>query len=207
MKSIGLIDYGAGNFTSVLNALRRLGVKVLRIDRCEQLLSASHIILPGVGSFPSAMQNLCRTGMVAAIKDIIDNDRRPFLGICVGMQLLATEGTEFRRCDGLGVIKGTVEKIPVEEKGLRLPHIGWNEVELSSDSVLFHGLSDNPIFYFVHSFHLNAADRNDIIAYCDYGSGVVAAVCKRRTYGVQFHPEKSQQDGLKLLNNFVSIAS
>lgn len=205
MPKVGLIDYGAGNFTSVMNALQHLHADVMRITDPVELRNVTHLILPGVGAFAAAMRNLDRLHLSDALRELLTNDEKPFLGICVGMQILATLGMEFEECPGLGLIPGVVDRIPAEEAGLRLPHIGWNELSLSRSSPLFDGMTASPIFYFVHSYHLQADSDADVLATCDYGTDFIAAVQRNRVFGVQFHPEKSQHDGLRLLQNFMAI--
>lgn len=204
-KKIGLIDYGAGNFTSVYNALQFLGLDVIRVTASEQMEQVSRIILPGVGAFASAMRKLESLRLVDELRLQLTEYHKPFLGICVGMQVLATLGREFEDYHGLGFIPGVVERIPAEQHGNLLPHIGWNELTLTRPSLLFAGMPEKPIFYFVHSFHLQPQVPDSILATCKYGVDVVAVVEHDNIYGVQFHPEKSQHDGLRLLKNFALL--
>lgn len=205
MATIGLIDYGAGNFASVLNALEYLGLDTIRVAEPGHLQGATHLVLPGVGAFAAAMRRLEASGLIDALREDALVRRKPFLGICVGMQLLARTGKEFETCPGLGWIEGSVEKIDTGASGLRLPHIGWNSVHAKRDSPLFRNLGDPATFYFVHSYHLLPADADATIATCRYGSDVVSVVGKDNVFGVQFHPEKSQRDGLRLLANFATL--
>ena len=204
-RQVGLVDYGAGNYTSVRNALRHIGADVQPVRSAEDLENQSHVILPGVGAFAACMRRLEGAGLVEPLRARLAETNLPFLGICVGMQLLAEIGREFEDYPGLGAIPGEVSRLPVEQKGLRLPHIGWNTVTLNDGAPLFDGLGDAPTFYFVHSYQVVPEDPAAVAASCDYGSTVTAAVRTGSVYGVQFHPEKSQQAGLGLLRNFMEL--
>lgn len=202
---IGLIDYGAGNYASVSNALRSLELDIARVTTPQQVDQVSHLILPGVGAFAAAMRKLQALGLIDALRDAVLKKGKPFLGICVGLQVLASTGREFETCPGLGWIAGSVDKIDLHGYSLRLPHIGWNSLELRRSSPLVAGLGDSPTFYFVHSYHLTPDDSEAVLATCDYGGPVVSIVEKDNIFGVQFHPEKSQHDGLQLLRNFAAL--
>ena len=202
---VGVLDYGSGNFGSVWNALEYLEVNKVRIDTPEQLPEVSHIVLPGVGTFPAAMRRLESLNLVQPLHEEVITKKKLFLGICVGMQILAGKGSEFEECDGLSYINGRVDKIEIETADLPLPHMGWNEIELNTESPLFRDLDADPSFYFVHSFSFRASNLSDVIATCQYGNKVVAAVQRDNIFGVQFHPEKSQRNGLKLLKNFSEL--
>lgn len=199
---VGILDYGGGNVSSVFNALEYLQIAVEIISAPQQMKKVSHIILPGVGAFRSVMDKMAKTGFIDELREEVVVDKKPFLGICVGMQVLASIGTEFEESEGLGLISGTVERIDAETHGLRLPHIGWNHLSIERESTLFHGMDAEPIFYFVHSYHFVPKNSSATVASCEYGERVVAAVEADNLFGVQFHPEKSQYDGLKLLRNF-----
>lgn len=205
MSKLGLIDYGAGNFSSVRNALEYLKLEYVRIDNPVQLDEVSHIILPGVGAFASAMGRLKNMGFIEGLGRQVNVLKKPFLGICVGMQVLADIGYEFGECNGLGFISGAVKIIEANKYAIRLPHIGWNELKVAKNIPLLNGMNANPIFYFVHSYEFVPSDRGNIAATCEYGEEVVAIINKENVYGVQFHPEKSQSDGLLLLKNFSRI--
>jgi imidazole glycerol-phosphate synthase subunit HisH len=205
MSRIGVIDYGAGNLTSVKNALAFLGLDFIVVRHPEQMHNVSHMILPGVGAFASAMRNLQRHNLVEELREQVLAKKKPFLGICVGMQVLGSRGHEFEECPGLAFIEGAVVRIDNERHGLRIPHMGWNEVNLVQESPLFRGIGAGPIFYFVHSYHLVPTDRNSIVGISRYGDDIVVAVQRENILGVQFHPEKSQQCGLGILRNFASI--
>lgn len=195
---IAIIDYGAGNIFSVKNALDYLGLESELVSDAEKIKSADAVILPGVGAFPSAMKMLENSGLVETIKE--EAVKKPFLGICLGMQLIFEKGYEFEECDGLGLIKGSVHKM--ESESLIIPHMGWNKLEKLNDCKLLENIGDNEYVYFVHSYKAECAD-SDISAYCEYGGRVPALVHDGKyVYGAQFHPEKSGETGLKILRNF-----
>lgn len=202
---VGVIDCGSGNLASVQNAFRYVGADVELIRQPGQLGDASHIVLPGVGSFPDLMQRLTTTGFADALPNEIAAKGKPFLGICVGMQVLATTGHEFESCAGLGLIPGQVRPIDTTRSQQRLPHVGWNDVAPSRSSPLYEGMSQ-PAFYFVHGFHLVPDDPSSVTGTCDYGEGVTASIEHGNILGVQFHPEKSQHDGLRLMRNFLHVS-
>lgn len=195
---IAIIDYGAGNIFSVKNALDYLVLENRLVSDADSIKSADAIILPGVGAFPSAMKMLENSGLIDIIKE--QAKIKPFLGICLGMQLIFEKGYEFEECDGLGLIKGSVRKM--ESENLIIPHMGWNKLEVLNNCKLLDGLGDNEYVYFVHSYKVECADKN-ISAYCEYGGRVPALVHDGHfVYGAQFHPEKSGETGLKILKNF-----
>ncbi|MCH5193061.1 MAG: imidazole glycerol phosphate synthase subunit HisH [Oscillospiraceae bacterium] len=200
---IAVIDYGAGNIFSVKNALDYLGYENRLTKSAEDIKNAEGIILPGVGAFPWAMKMLNESGLVDTIKT--EAKKKPFLGICLGMQLLFDKGFEFEECGGLGLISGHVDKM--DEPDLVIPHMGWNKLEKNHDCPLLEGLSDNEYVYFVHSYKAFCEDEN-LYAYCEYGHKVSALVSDGKTvFGAQFHPEKSGETGLKILKNFVGMTS
>lgn len=195
---IAIIDYGAGNIFSVKNALDYLGLENRLTSDKNLIKSADALILPGVGAFPSAMKMLEESGLVEIIKE--ESQKKPFLGICLGMQIIFEKGYEFEECDGLGLIKGDVRKI--EADNLIIPHMGWNKLEVLNDCKLLEGLGNDEYVYFVHSYKAHCSD-SDISAYCEYGGKVPALVHNGKyVYGAQFHPEKSGKTGLKILENF-----
>ena len=203
---VGVVDYESGNTRSVVNAIEYLEHDVVLSSDKTLLSGCSHIILPGVGSFKKAMDNLSQKNLIPILQGIVLKEKRYFLGICVGMQILARSGEEFGEHAGLGWIEGKTRKLDISGHELRLPHIGWNEVtNIGSDFTLFNGLSNNPTFYFVHSYALCLQEALPFSAYSNYGNKFLAAVQKETVFGVQFHPEKSQRDGLKLLNNFCNL--
>lgn len=198
---IAIIDYGAGNIFSVKNALDFIGVESNLTADEKEIRSADGIILPGVGAFPWAMTKLKESGLVDVIKE--ESQKKPFLGICLGMQLIFDKGYEFEETEGLSLIKGTVNKM--EEPDLSIPHIGWNKLEVLNDCPLLSGLSENEYVYFVHSYKAECDDKN-ISAFCEYGHRVPALVFDGKfVYGAQFHPEKSGDTGLKILKNFEKL--
>lgn len=195
---IAIVDYGAGNIFSVKNALDYLRLESRLVSDSDSIKNADAVILPGVGAFPAAMKMLENSGLVDTIKE--EATKKPFLGICLGMQLIFEKGYEFEECDGLGLIKGSVRKM--EETELIIPHMGWNKLEVLNNCKLLDGLGDNEYVYFVHSYKAECADK-DISAYCEYGGRVPALVHDGKyVYGAQFHPEKSGETGLKILKNF-----
>ncbi len=196
---IAIIDYGAGNIFSVKNACDFLNLECKLTSDKKEIENADAIILPGVGAFPSAMKQLESKGIVDVLKE--EARKKPFLGICLGMQMLFSVGYEFEETKGLDLIKGTVELMTPQN--LSIPHIGWNKLVVNHDSPLMQGLSDDYV-YFVHSYAAKCADEN-LVAYCEYGDRVTALVSSGNVYGCQFHPEKSGKTGLKILENFASL--
>ena len=195
---IAIIDYGAGNIFSVKNALDHLGLESSLVSDVKSVKSADAVILPGVGAFPAAMKKLEATGLINTIKE--EAARKPFLGICLGMQLIFEKGYEFEETDGLGLIGGSV--IKMEEPDLIIPHMGWNKLEKLNDCTLLENIGDNEYVYFVHSYKADCDDSN-IAAYSEYGGRVPALVYNGKyVYGAQFHPEKSGETGLKILKRF-----
>ena len=198
---IAIIDYGAGNIFSVKNAMDYLGLESKLVSDEKSVREADAVILPGVGAFPAAMQKLRATGLVDVIKE--EADKKPFLGICLGMQLIFEKGYEFEECDGLGLIPGAVRKM--EEPDLIIPHMGWNKLEKLNDCPLLENIGDNEYVYFVHSYKAECDDKN-IAAYSEYGGRVPALVYNGKyVYGAQFHPEKSGETGLKILRSFAGL--
>jgi glutamine amidotransferase len=208
MPTIALIDYGSGNLASAAKALARAAngkLDVITTADPEAVMEAERVVLPGVGAFADCMKGLSAVpGMVEALRDKVLKQGAPFLGICVGMQLLATVGVEFGRHAGLGWIAGEVVKITPSDPSLKIPHMGWNELKKVRSHALLEGVPDGAHAYFVHSFQLKPALSEDLIATTDYGGPLTAMVGNENIAGTQFHPEKSQATGLKLLENFVS---
>ena len=200
---IAIIDYGAGNLQSVRKAFDYLGVQTQVTSDPQVLLNAEAAILPGVGAFGDSMQALESVGMVQPICDFVTSNR-PFLGICLGMQLLFEGSEESPGVPGLGILKGTIARIPAE-KGLKIPHIGWNSLALRQQGGLFQGLEEEPYVYFVHSYYLHASDPSIVSAQTEYGVVIDAAVCRGSLHAVQFHPEKSGKTGLAMLKNFAAM--
>lgn len=198
---IALIDYGAGNIFSVKNALDFLGIENKLTNNADEIRNADAIILPGVGAFGWAMNMLEKSGLIPVLKE--EAKKKPFLGICLGMQVLFEKGYEFGEFDGLGLIPGSVKMI--EDEGLIVPHMGWNKLEITSDSPIMKGITNDDYVYFVHSYKA-FCDKKNLVAYCEYGSPVSAMVTDGGyVYGAQFHPEKSGTVGLKILSNFASM--
>ena len=197
MGCIAIVDYGVGNLKSVSNALRYIGCESLITADAGELERADAIILPGVGAFPDAADKLRAPGLDKIV--VKQGEKKPVLGICLGMQLLLQHGVEVRPCDGLGVVQGVCDRIPTS---LKLPHIGWNSLNFHNQSPLFQGLEDGVYVYFVHSFSAQQTDGTQVIATTNYGVEVTAAVQNGNFFGCQFHPEKSGEMGLHILKNF-----
>ena len=197
---IAVIDYDAGNLKSVEKALIFLGeTPVITRDR-EELLAADKVILPGVGAFGDAMDRLHQYGLVDVIKEIVKKGI-PFLGICLGLQLMFESSEESPGVEGLGLLPGKILKIP-ETPGMKVPHMGWNSLKIDPNSRLFKGIPDGSYVYFVHSYYLKAGSEDIVAATTEYGTHIHAA---GNLYACQFHPEKSSQTGLKILENFISL--
>jgi glutamine amidotransferase len=194
-----------GNIQSVCNAFDYLDHETLVITNPGDLDRVDKILIPGVGAFPAAMEMINQTGFAAALDEQVLVKGKYVLGICLGMQLLAEEGIEFERCRGLGWIPGRVDLIPRHGGSLRLPHVGWNELEAQGECPLLRDIGSETSCYFVHSYQLRVANENHITATVDYGGPVTAAVAHNNIFGVQFHPEKSQRVGLGILDNFARL--
>ena len=197
-----IIDYGAGNIKSVEKALLSLGQEVVITDDADTILNAERIILPGVGAFGNAMAQLEKTGLDDVIREAVRR-KIPFLGICLGLQLLFEKSDEALGVKGLGVLKGEVKKIPAK-KGLKIPHMGWNSLHFAHNGKLFQGIEEGAYVYFVHSYYVDT-DSQYITTTADYGIKVPGIVEKGNVYGMQFHPEKSGAVGLNLLRTFGNI--
>lgn len=200
---IAIIDYGIGNITSIQNSLNKIDVVNKVIQDPEELNNFTHIILPGVGSFKAAMTAIINKSWDCKIKENVILKKKPILGICLGMQLLFEKGYENGETDGLGLVKGEVVKI--NEENIKIPHLGWNNLEDSNQNSLLTNLNNFPDFYFAHSYHVLPIDEKIIISYVIYGKKIVAVVAENNIYGTQFHPEKSQDNGMKLLLNFSNL--
>ena len=207
MSTVALIDYGSGNLASAAKALARAAngkSEIVTTADPQVVKEAERIVLPGVGAFADCMKGLSSVpGMVEALREKVVQDGAPFLGICVGMQLLATVGVEFGRHAGLGWIAGEVVKIAPSDPELKIPHMGWNELKILTRHPLLKGIETGAHAYFVHSFELKPALPEDLIATTDYGGPLTAMVGNENIAGTQFHPEKSQATGIKLLENFI----
>lgn len=204
---IVVVDYGLGNLRSVAGAVEKLGYKALVSGTVEDLERAEKLILPGVGAFGDGMRNLTTRGLVEPLTRLALRQQRPILGICLGAQLFAGEGHEFGLHRGLGWIDASVVRLDTGRPGLRIPHVGWNDLIRTRESVLYEGVPADALFYYVHSYHVRCHDPAVVIGECEYGTRFVAAFQQDNLYGTQFHPEKSQRAGLELLRNFLERAS
>ena len=200
---IAIIDYDAGNMKSVEKAFQYLGENVVITRNREELLGADKVVLPGVGAFGDAMGRLQSYGLVDTIKEVVD-DGKPFLGICLGLQLLFERSEESPGVEGLGLLKGEIVRIPPAED-LKIPHMGWNSIDIKEGSRLFKGISRQAYMYFVHSYYLKAQDPEDVAATTWYSTLIHAAVEHDNIFACQFHPEKSSEIGLRILKNFADL--
>lgn len=200
---IAILDYDAGNIRSVEKALQHLGEETILTHDFREIQKADKVILPGVGAFGDAMEHLKHYELDRAIKEVVAMDK-PFLGICLGLQLLFESSDETPGVEGLGILKGNILRIP-EEEGLKIPHIGWNALEFPREGRLFQDLPADPYVYFVHSYYLQAQEPQIVTATCEYGVHIHASVEKNQVFACQFHPEKSGEVGLKILKNFATL--
>jgi glutamine amidotransferase len=205
-SAIGVVDYGMGNLRSVSKALESLGFPTLVSGDPKELSTCGGIVLPGVGAFRDCMGNVLRQGLLPFLREYLVSDR-PFLGICVGMQLLFSVSEEFGRHEGIGFFPGSVVRFPVDMPSgdggvLKVPHMGWNEVEVVGDPPALRGIPSGTYFYFVHSYYATPEESGDVVCRSTYGVPFAAAVGRGNRLAVQFHPEKSQGAGLRLLGNF-----
>lgn len=202
---IAIIDYGAGNIQSVSKALAHIGCEAFITRDKDKILKADGAVLPGVGSFGDTMDTMTEYGIKDTVIEYAKSGK-PFLGICLGLQLLFPKSEESPDAEGLGIFDGSITKIPSGE-GLKIPHIGWNSLDIKKNDGLFKGIGKNPYVYFVHSYFLNASDKSIVSAQTEYGVTIDAAVEKGNVYATQFHPEKSGETGLKILRNFADIVN
>lgn len=200
---IAMIDYDAGNIKSVEKALLLLGQEVEVTGDPERILKAEKVILPGVGAFGDAMENLKRAGLDEVIRRVAAKGT-PFMGICLGLQLLFERSDEAPGVEGLGLLEGEILKIP-DQEGLKIPHMGWNSLHLEHGGRLFRGIEEQSYVYFVHSYYLKAKDESIVKASTEYSTHIHASVEKGNIFGCQFHPEKSSEVGLRILKNFVEL--
>ena len=200
---IAIIDYDAVNLKSVEKALKFLGQEVIVSRNSSEILEADKVILPGVGAFGDAMNNLDRFNLVDTIKKVAES-KIPFLGICLGLQLLFERSDETPGAEGLGILRGEILRIPQKE-GLKIPHMGWNSLEISPEAKLFKGIDNHAYVYFVHSYYLKASDENIVAASTEYSVHIHASVESENIFACQFHPEKSSDVGLKILQNFAQL--
>ena len=200
---IAIIDYDAGNIKSVEKAIQFLGEEAVITRDRDMILAADKVILPGVGAFGDAMEKLHQYELVDVIREVTKKGT-PFMGICLGLQLLFERSDEAPGVEGLGVLEGEILKIP-EKEGLKIPHMGWNSLELAGDGRLFRGLGENPYVYFVHSYYLKAKDPSIVKAATEYSVNIHASVECGNVFACQFHPEKSSDVGLQILKNFLAL--
>ena len=200
---IAIIDYDAGNIKSVEKALLLLGQEVKITGDAQEILQADKVVLPGVGAFGDAMENLKKRGLDQVIRQVAESGT-PFLGICLGLQLLFERSDEAPGVEGLGILKGEIRKIPQQE-GLKIPHMGWNSLHLEHNGRLFQGIKEGSYVYFVHSYYLRAEEEEIVKASTEYSTHIHASVEKGNVFACQFHPEKSSEVGLKILKNFVEL--
>lgn len=199
---IGILDYGMGNLRSVQKAFEHVGARAVVITTAEQVDRCSKLVLPGVGAFADAAAALRQNGLDQSIRRLIDSGR-PFLGICLGLQLLFDVGYEDGQHRGLGILRGACVRFDVDQSfGLKVPHMGWNQLQVVREAPLFANLPARPSVYFVHSYHVQPADPSVIATTTDYGRPFVSSIWRDNIVATQFHPEKSQQIGLKMLENF-----
>ncbi|GBD96873.1 imidazole glycerol phosphate synthase subunit HisH 1 [bacterium BMS3Abin06] len=201
---IAIIDYGMGNLRSVEKGFLKVGVDVRVTNRPEDVDNADGVVLPGVGAFKDCMQELANLDLVDAVADVIRKGK-PYLGICLGLQVLFSESEEFGKCRGLDIFRGKVVRF--EKSGLKIPQMGWNQLNIKNNNPLFNGIPDKSYFYFVHSFYVAPEDNSIIATTTDYGVEFTSSVRKDNIFAVQFHPEKSQALGLRLLKNFGDIVA
>lgn len=201
---VAIIDYDAGNIKSVEKAIQFLDEEAVITRDAKQILSASHVILPGVGAFGDAMGKLQNYGLIPVIHEVVER-KIPFLGICLGLQLFFERSEETPGVEGLGILKGEIKRIP-DGEGLKIPHIGWNSLKYPNKGRLYEGIQENSYVYFVHSYYLEAKDAEIVAAETEYGTKIHASVEKDNVFACQFHPEKSSSVGLKILENFLKIS-
>ena len=202
---IAIIDYGMGNLYNVKNALDALGIDSMITSKKEDLQKADKLILPGVGAMQDCMLNLEKSGLKEMIIDFVLHQKKPLLGICLGMQMIFKKGYENGECNGLGFIDGDVKLLEPKEN-VKIPHIGWNKLECNRENNLLKGLAENSFVYYVHSYAASNVKDENLIGFSNYGAiKVPSIVCKGNVYGTQFHPEKSGEVGLKILKNFGEV--
>ncbi|MCH5262716.1 MAG: imidazole glycerol phosphate synthase subunit HisH [Lachnospiraceae bacterium] len=200
---VAIIDYDAGNIKSVEKAMIALGEDVVITRNKEEILTADHVILPGVGAFGDAMEKLHNYRLVEVLREVVDKNI-PFLGICLGLQLLFESSEESLGVEGLGILRGKIVRLP-EERGLKIPHIGWNSLKYPNRGRLFAGIAEEAYVYFVHSYYLQASDSQIVTATTEYAAHIHASVEQGNVFACQFHPEKSSDVGMKILRNFLDI--
>lgn len=200
---LAIINYGAGNLRSVQKACEYVGEKAVITDNREEILNADRVILPGVGSFGSCIESIRKANLFDCIRQVTESGT-PFLGICLGLQLLFEASDESPDAKGLGILKGRCVKIP-QSDGVKIPHIGWNSITFPNPSPLFTGIEDGSFVYFVHSYYMQPNDKSVITAVCGYSASLPVALSRGNIHATQFHPEKSGDVGLKILKNFIDL--
>lgn len=201
---IAVIDYGAGNLQSVVKALKYIDCDCIVTSEKEKILNCEAALLPGVGSFGDSINCMNRTGASSAVKEFVKTGK-PFLGICLGLQLLFPGSEESPGAEGLGILKGSITRIPDANGSLKIPHMGWNSLDIRIHDGLYKGIEGSPYVYFVHSYFLHADDENIVFARTQYGTVIDASVQSGNVFATQFHPEKSGKTGLRILQNFVDM--
>ena len=205
MNDIVIIDYGAGNLHSVVNAIEKLGYRPLITSSPDDVLAAPAVILPGVGAAADAMSNLKKMDLVGAVRRVIGEDR-PFLGVCLGLQLMMDSTEEGGKQECLGIVHGKVQKFSFSDKAMKIPHMGWNQVKQRVAHPVFQGVPDNANFYFVHSYHAVPQDKAVVAGETDYGISFCSVLARGNLVAAQFHPEKSGDIGLRIYDNFIKSA-
>lgn len=200
-----VVDYGMSNLASIARSLEKCGITPLFASDKQAIFQAAKVILPGVGSFAEGMANLAQLDLVRPLRELASGKTVPILGICLGMQLLASSGSEGREVEGLNLIPGRVIKLVTKSDNDRVPHVGWNNIDIKQENLLLSGISDNTDFYFVHSYYFSPTDSKNIIATTPHCGNFASVIHSGNIYGTQFHPEKSSQPGLKLLSNFLNL--
>jgi len=201
---VAIIDYDAGNIKSVEKAIQFLGEEAIITRNPDEILSASHVILPGVGAFGDAMEKLHKYGLISVIHEVVKRDI-PFLGICLGLQLMFDRSEETPGVEGLSILKGEIKRIP-DKEDLKIPHIGWNSLKYPNVGRLYKDIPEDSYVYFVHSYYLDAEEKDIVVATTEYGTNIHASVEKGNVFACQFHPEKSSSVGLKILENFLKVS-
>ena len=201
---VAIIDYDAGNIKSVEKAIQYLGQEAVITRNPDEILNASHVILPGVGAFGDAMEKLHKYGLIPVIHEVVKRNI-PFIGICLGLQLLFERSEETPGVEGLSILKGEIKRIP-DKDDLKIPHIGWNSLKYPNKGRLYEGIPEESYVYFVHSYYLDAKDKDIVVATTEYGTKIHASVEKGNVFACQFHPEKSSSVGLKILENFLKVS-
>lgn len=204
---VAIINYGMGNLNSVRRSFEEVGADAVVVNHPSTLYEVDRIVLPGVGSFAEGMAHLNQGGWVSALHDVVNLHNKPLLGICLGMQMLASKGYEGDETKGLGFISGEVKRIDLLGCNERIPHMGWNEVRYKTKNVMFDSIPDASDFYFVHSYAFVPTNLDNLIATVDYGCELTAVISNNHVFGCQFHPEKSSKAGRQLLSNFMSYST